>query len=124
MIRGPGHLSCKEKLRELSLKDLGERKLWGYLTQGAAGELERDFLPGHEMIEQEERWLKIEESRLGSDIRNKIFTVKVMRHCNRLPKEDVDASSLEMFKARLNEAWYLGLAEGGFVHSKGDGTKW
>ena len=38
------------------------------------------------------------------DIRRKFFTKTVMRCWNRLHKEAVDASSLEMFKARLDGA--------------------
>ena len=33
------------------------------------------------------------------------FTVKVARHWHRLPREAVDAPSLEVFKARLDGAW-------------------
>jgi len=40
--------------------------------------------------------------RLG--LRKKFFTVRVVRHWNRLPSEDVDAPSLETFKARLDGA--------------------
>ncbi|KFZ64162.1 hypothetical protein N321_02133, partial [Antrostomus carolinensis] len=38
------------------------------------------------------------------DIRKKLFPVRVVRHWHRLPKEVVDAPSLEVFKARLDEA--------------------
>ena len=36
------------------------------------------------------------------DFRRKFFTQRVVMHWNRLPKEVVDAPSLEAFKARLN----------------------
>ena len=36
------------------------------------------------------------------DIRKKFFTQRVVTHWNRLPKEAVDAPSLEAFKARLH----------------------
>ena len=34
----------------------------------------------------------------------KFFTQRVLRHWNRLPREAVDAPSLEVFEARLDEA--------------------
>ncbi|KFP45237.1 hypothetical protein N324_10408, partial [Chlamydotis macqueenii] len=36
------------------------------------------------------------------DIREKFFTLRMVKHWNRLPREVVDAPSLETFKASLD----------------------
>ena len=53
----------------------------------------------------------MKERRCGLDIRGKFFTKRVVRRWNRLPREAVNAPSLEEFRARLDGAlgnlvWY------------------
>ena len=48
--------------------------------------------------------MQLKEGRFRLDIRKKFFTVRVVRHWHRLPREAVAAPSLEGFKARLDGA--------------------
>ena len=45
---------------------------------------------------------KLRWGRFRLDIRRKFFTQRVVTHWNRLPKEAVDAPSLEAFRASLD----------------------
>ena len=47
---------------------------------------------------------KLKEGRFTLDIRKRSFIVRVLRHWNRLPRDGVEAPSLETFKARLDQA--------------------
>jgi len=56
------------------------------------------------VIEQGEMASSLKRGDLGLDIRKKSFTVRVVRHWNRLPRDVVDAPSMETFKERLDQA--------------------
>ncbi|KFV55091.1 hypothetical protein N341_01318, partial [Tyto alba] len=44
---------------------------------------------------------KLKQGRFRLDTRKKFFTMRVVKHWNRLPRKLVGAPSLETFKARL-----------------------
>jgi len=110
MIRGLEHLSYKDRLRELGLLSLEKRRLWGdfiaavqYLMGAYRKDGEGLFT---RMCSDRTRGnsSKLKEGRFRLDMRKKFFTMRVVKHWNRLPREAVDAPSLEAFKARLDGA--------------------
>ncbi|PKU43685.1 hypothetical protein llap_6013 [Limosa lapponica baueri] len=124
------HFSYEDRLRELGLFSLEKRMLWGDLIEAF------QYLKGAYRRDRERLFIreccdrmrgndfKLKEWRFRLDIKKKFSTVRVVRHWNRLPREAVDAPSLEVFKARLDGAlsnlvwWEVSL------HRAGGGTQW
>ena len=62
------------------------------------------FLAGPVARKTRGNGFNLKEGRFRLDIRKKVFTVRVVKHWHRLPREVVNAPSLETFKARLDGA--------------------
>ena len=109
MIRGLNDLPYKDRLSELF--SLEKRRLQSDLIaafQYLKGAYEQEGSQLFQRIDSRTRRnsFKLRERRFRLDVGEKFFTERVVRCWNRLPREVVDAPSLEVFKARLD--WALG----------------
>ncbi|PKU46304.1 hypothetical protein llap_3372 [Limosa lapponica baueri] len=103
MIRGLEHLSC-----EAGSVHPGEEKTPGRPYSSfpvLKGDLQERWGGTHYQGDSDRMWgnsFKLKPSRFRLDIRKKFFTVRVVRHWNRLLREVADAPSLEVFKSRMH----------------------
>ncbi|PKU43850.1 hypothetical protein llap_5846 [Limosa lapponica baueri] len=106
MIRGLEHLSQEDRLSRLfslEKRRLQEDLIAAFQYLKMAYRKAREGLFIREWSDRTRRnGFKLKEERFRLDIRKKFFPVRVVRHWNRLPRETVDAPSLEVFKARLD----------------------
>ena len=106
MIQGMEHLSYEDRLRELGLCSLEKRRMQSDL-RAACQYLKRSYRKeGNRLFSRvcgdrtRRNGFKFKQGRFRLDIRKKSFTVRVVRHWNRLPRDVVDVPSLETFKVR------------------------
>lgn len=78
-------------------------KTFQYLKMGVYREAEEELFARNCSDRTRSTGYKLRDRKFMLDIRRKLFTVKVARHCKRLPGEAEDAPTLAMFKARLEK---------------------
>jgi len=87
MIPGLEHLSCEERLNEWGLFSLEKRRLWGDLL-AALQYVKRAYRKDGENIGLVAigQGVKLKEGRLRLDTRKTFFTMRAVKHWNRLPR--------------------------------------
>jgi len=110
MIRGLEYLSCEDRLRQLGLFSLEKTRLRGDLIavlkylEGAYRKDGEGLFTRMSSDKRRGNSCKLKEGRFRLHIRKKFFTMRVVKHWNRLPRAAVAAPSLTVFKPRLDGA--------------------
>ena len=108
MIKGLEHLVYEERLSNLCLLSLGKRRLRGnlinvyrYLERGGRQMDEARLFLVVCSNRTRSNGLKLEHRKFRTNVQN-FFMIRVMECWNRLPREDVESPSMEIFKACLD----------------------
>ena len=109
IIRALVYLLYEERLSNLGLFSLGKRWLrrdlinvYKYLKGGCRQMDEARLFSALYTNRARRNGLKLEHRKFHTNIRKDFFTIRVMEHWNRLPREVVESPSMEILMTCLN----------------------